>query len=89
MLPEKIESTKAKIDEYLKELAKEFRKTSGSKASAEIILIGGASIVINYNFRKEKHKIPGRAAMYCGFAGSFLFWKRCRCGIKAFAKQFL
>lgn len=37
---------------YLKELAKEFRKNNGNKMPAEIILIGGASILINYGFRE-------------------------------------
>lgn len=39
------------IDFYLKELAKEYRKLCGKNAPAEIILIGGASILINYGFR--------------------------------------
>ena len=42
--------TKENLDTYLKELAKEFRKRNGSKTSAEIILIGGASVLINYGF---------------------------------------
>lgn len=44
--------TKEKLDICLKELAKEFRKRNGSKMSAEIILIGGASVLINYGFRE-------------------------------------
>lgn len=44
--------TKENLDGYLRELAKEFRKKNGNKMSAEIILIGGASILINYGFRK-------------------------------------
>ena len=36
----------------LKELAKEFRKNNGNKMPAEIILIGGASILNNYGFRE-------------------------------------
>ena len=44
--------TKENLDSYLKELAKEFRKKNGTKMSAEIILIGGASILINYGFRE-------------------------------------
>ena len=43
--------TKENLDIYLKELAKEFRKKNGTKNPAEIILIGGASILINYGFR--------------------------------------
>lgn len=44
--------TKANLDTCLKELAKEFRKHNGSKMPAEIILIGGASVLINYGFRE-------------------------------------
>lgn len=44
--------TKENLDIYLKELAREFRKKSGTKIPAEIILIGGASILINYGFRE-------------------------------------
>lgn len=44
--------TKENLDCCLKELAKEFRKKNGTRVSAEIILIGGASILINYGFRE-------------------------------------
>ena len=44
--------TKDNLDNYLKELAKEFRKKNGDRIPAEIILIGGASILINYGFRE-------------------------------------
>lgn len=44
--------TKENLDQYLKELAKEYRKRSGKNTPAEIILIGGASVVLNYGFRE-------------------------------------
>ena len=43
--------TKDNLDQYLKELAKEYRRQNGKEMSAEIILIGGASILANYGFR--------------------------------------
>ena len=43
--------TKDNLDNYLKELAKEYRKLVGKDMPAEIILIGGASILTNYGFR--------------------------------------
>ena len=43
--------TKDNLDTYLKELAKEFRKLIGTAMPAEIILIGGAAILTNYDFR--------------------------------------
>lgn len=49
--------TKESLDSYLKELAKEFRKKNGTKMHAEIILIGGASILINYGFREMTYDI--------------------------------
>ena len=44
--------TKDNLDQYLKELAKEYRKRNGKTVSAEIVLIGGAAVVINYGFRE-------------------------------------
>ncbi|MBR4235019.1 MAG: hypothetical protein IKR85_03035 [Clostridia bacterium] len=44
--------TKEKLDRCLKELAREFRKRNGKSVPAEIILIGGASVVLNYGFRE-------------------------------------
>lgn len=46
-----ISFTKENLDYCLKELAKEFRRLNGNTVPAEIILIGGASILINYCFR--------------------------------------
>lgn len=43
--------TKDNLDSYLKELAKEYRKRNGTRMPAEMILVGGASILINYGFR--------------------------------------
>lgn len=48
---ERIEFTKDNIDDYLKEVAKEYRKRAGKSVPAELILIGGASVLINYGFR--------------------------------------
>ncbi len=42
--------SKENLDAYLKELAKAFRKLNGKTASAEIILVGGAAILVNYIF---------------------------------------
>lgn len=47
----KIEFTKENIDLYLKDLAYEYRKMSKQRVPTEIILVGGASILINYGFR--------------------------------------
>ena len=44
--------TKQNLDQYLKELAKEYRHRNGKSMPAEIILIGGASVVLNYGFRE-------------------------------------
>lgn len=44
--------TRDNLDFYLKELSKEFRKLNGSRMPAEIILIGGASVLLNYGFRE-------------------------------------
>lgn len=44
--------TKENLDGYLKEFSKEFRKMNGTRMPAEIILIGGAAVLINYGFRE-------------------------------------
>lgn len=43
--------TKDNLDDYLKDLAKEFRKMNGTAMPAEIILVGGAAVIANYGFR--------------------------------------
>ena len=45
------EFTKENIDLYLSAVAKEYRKRVGKAMPAELILIGGASVLINYGFR--------------------------------------
>ena len=45
------EFTKENIDLYLKEVAKEYRKQVGKNMPAELVLIGGAAVLINYGFR--------------------------------------
>ena len=43
--------SKENLDTYLKALGKRFRKLNGAKFPAEIVLIGGASVLVNYGFR--------------------------------------
>ena len=43
------------LEQYLKEVAKEYRKRTGKNMPAEIILIGGAAVVINYGFRETTY----------------------------------
>lgn len=42
---------KSNLDTYLNELARIFRKQNGKGTKSEIILVGGAAILINYSFR--------------------------------------
>lgn len=44
--------TKENLDTYLRELAKEYRKRGGKSMPVEIVLIGGAAILVNYGFRE-------------------------------------
>ena len=46
-----VEFTRENIDLYLKEVAKEYRKQAGKKMPAELVLIGGAAVLVNYGFR--------------------------------------
>lgn len=45
------------LDMYLKELAKEFRKLNGKYMPAEVILVGGASILAKYGFREKTYDV--------------------------------
>jgi len=49
--------TKEKLDIYLKEVAKQFRKLNKKAMPAEITLIGGASILVNYGFRDSTYDV--------------------------------
>ena len=49
--------TKENLDAYLKELGKEYRKRSGKKTPAGIVLIGGAAILAGYGFREMTNDI--------------------------------
>ena len=44
--------SREELDKYLKELGREFRRLNGKNAHAEVVLIGGASVLINYEFRE-------------------------------------
>lgn len=48
---------KENIDEYLNSLAKEYKRINGKNVPAEIVIVGGASIVINYGFRDFTYDI--------------------------------
>lgn len=48
--------TKENLEGYLKELAKEYKKR-GRGFPAEMILVGGASVLINYQFRAASYDI--------------------------------
>lgn len=49
--------TKENLDYCLRELGKEFRKLNGKTMPAEIILIGGASVLANYGFRDATYDL--------------------------------
>lgn len=54
-----IEFTREDIDTYLKELAKRFRKLNCTKMPGEIIIVGGAAVLLKYDFRKQSRDIDG------------------------------
>ena len=61
--------SKENLDKYLMELAKDFKKR-GRGQNAEIILVGGASIIINYNFRLASYDIDADYIAYAAFKDS-------------------
>lgn len=55
---------KENLDLYLKELAKTYRKLNGKSSPTEIVLVGGASILINYNFRSVTRDVDAFFVSY-------------------------
>ncbi|MCL2152777.1 MAG: DUF6036 family nucleotidyltransferase [Oscillospiraceae bacterium] len=55
--PQEKPITRENLNDYLKELAKEFRRLNGTKIPAEVILIGGAAVIANYGFREMTYDI--------------------------------
>ena len=49
--------TRENLNDYLKALAKEFRRLNGTKMQAEIVLVGGAAILANYGFRELTYDV--------------------------------
>jgi hypothetical protein len=47
--------TKSNFDDFLRELGKEYRSSTGKKIPAEIILVGGAAVLAKYGFREATH----------------------------------
>lgn len=45
------------MDKYLKELGKVFKKLNGKVMPAEIVIVGGASLLINYSFRETTRDV--------------------------------
>ncbi|MCD7885422.1 MAG: DUF6036 family nucleotidyltransferase [Lachnospiraceae bacterium] len=45
--------TKEKLQLILNDMAKQLKRTAGRHASAEIVLVGGASVLANYSFRES------------------------------------
>jgi len=48
---------KDNIEIYLKDFAEEYKKLTKEKQSLKIVLVGGASVLLNYSFRKSTNDI--------------------------------
>lgn len=55
----KFEINKNNVNFYLNELSKEAKKLGGRGFKIDLILVGGASIILNYNFRNSSCDIDG------------------------------
>lgn len=51
------EFSKESIDIYLKKLSRTYKKLSAGRMPAEIILVGGSAIAVNYSFRQSSTDI--------------------------------
>lgn len=49
--------TKDNLNEYFNELSKVIKKQYGKSANVELIVVGGASVLINYNFREATRDV--------------------------------
>ena len=45
--------SKDNIDIYLNDFAEEYKKLNNDKQLLKIVLVGGAVVLLNYNFRKS------------------------------------
>ena len=73
------EFSKESIDIYLKKLSKVYKKLSAGRMPAEIILVGGSAIAVNYSFRQSSTDIDAiiQAPDVMRFAG-FVMKKICQ-----------
>lgn len=56
--------TKDNVGDYFKELSKEIKKELGRQANIELIVVGGASILLNYGFRQSTQDIDAFVATH-------------------------
>lgn len=49
--------TKENLDRCLRQLAKEYRRLNGTSVEAELVLIGGAAVLLNYGFRDMTYDV--------------------------------
>lgn len=53
MSDDKTTFTKGNLDLYFKELSKELKREFGRQCQIELVVVGGASILLNYDFRES------------------------------------
>ena len=56
--------TKENLNEYFNDLSKELKKDFGRKANIELIVVGGASILLNYGFRESTSDVDAFEASH-------------------------
>jgi len=69
-MPVKNDFNKENIIEYLNELAEEYKKLNKSVSPVKLILVGGASILLNYNFRATTGDIDVLTASFSKYGRS-------------------
>lgn len=62
------------VDIYLKELAKEFKRLTGRKTSAEIIIVGGGSVLLNYDFKMNSVDVDAFNTYEKHYANGMLYF---------------
>lgn len=62
--------TKENIGQYFADFSKEIKKEFGRKVSIDVVVVGGASILLNYSFRDSTTDVDGYFSSFSSLKGS-------------------
>lgn len=62
--------TKENIGQYFADFSKEIKKEFGRKASIDVVIVGGASVLLNYSFRDTTTDVDGYFSSFSSLKGA-------------------